>query len=328
MPDSGANNASDIIDFSSRGPTDDGRLKPDVVAPGTHVSGAQPQTGADFNGSGTCNPQFPAGSSLYTLVSGTSQAAPEVTGPGGAGPRLVPREESGGKAPSPAMTKAILVNTATDEVGGDDGAGGANSAVPTQVQGWGRVNLRTILDGTAREFVDQSSKFTATGARDRRTYEVSNTAKPLKVTLAWTDPPGPTTGNAFVNDLDLAVHAGGHTYLGNVFAGGDSVTGGSADPRNNVENVFLPAGVSGPFTVDVTGTNVAGDGVPGQRRHHRPGLRARRLERRSGRRSRGPHWRRAEHHGDRRRRRRARARGAVRPHRAPAQPRRPPRQRG
>ena len=76
-------------------------------------------------------------------------------------------------------------------------------------------------------------------------------------------PPGPTTGNAFVNDLDLTVHAGGHTYLGNVFAGGRSITGGSADPRNNVENVFLPAGVSGPFTVDVTGTNVAGDGVPG-----------------------------------------------------------------
>ncbi len=48
-----------------------------------------------------------------------------------------------------------------------------------------------------------------------------------------------------------------------MFAGGDSVTGGSADPRNNVENVFLPAGISGPFTVDVTGTNIAGDGVPG-----------------------------------------------------------------
>ena len=60
------------------------------------------------------------------------------------------------------------------------------------------------------------------------------------MTLAWTDAPGPTTGNAFVNDLDLVVHAGGHTYKGNVFAGGRSVTGGSADPRNNVENVFLP----------------------------------------------------------------------------------------
>ena len=59
VTDSGADNARDIINFSSRGPTDDGRLKPDVVAPGTHVTGAQPQTGAEYNGSGTCNPAVP-----------------------------------------------------------------------------------------------------------------------------------------------------------------------------------------------------------------------------------------------------------------------------
>ena len=41
--DAGADSARDIIDFSSRGPTDDGRLKPDLVAPGTHVTGAAPQ---------------------------------------------------------------------------------------------------------------------------------------------------------------------------------------------------------------------------------------------------------------------------------------------
>ena len=80
VTDAGANSARDVIDFSSRGPTDDGRIKPDIVAPGTHVTGAQPQTGAQYNGSGTCNPQFPAGSTHYSLVSGTSQAAPEVTG--------------------------------------------------------------------------------------------------------------------------------------------------------------------------------------------------------------------------------------------------------
>ena len=94
VTDAGANSARDIIDFSSRGPTDDGRIKPDIVAPGTHVTGAQPQTGADYNGSGTCNPQFPAGSRIYSLVSGTSQAAPEVTGLRGAAPRLVPARRS------------------------------------------------------------------------------------------------------------------------------------------------------------------------------------------------------------------------------------------
>ncbi len=262
--DSGADNARDIIDFSSRGPTDDGRLKPDVVAPGTHVTGAQPQTGADFNGSGTCNPQFPAGSAVYTLVSGTSQAAPEVSGFAALIRDWYRREVGGGTAvPSPAMTKALMVNTAVDQVGGQDGAGGISGNAPTQTQGWGRISLKNVLDGTQRAYLDQSSRLSATGQLRRSTYAIADTSKPLKVTLAYTDAPGPTAGNAFVNDLDLIVHAGGQSYKGNVLSSGQSVTGGTADPRNNVENVFLPAGSTGRFTVDVRATNIPGDGVPG-----------------------------------------------------------------
>jgi hypothetical protein len=66
-----------------------------------------------------------------------------------------------------------------------------------------------------------------------------------------------------VNNLDLEVTVGGNTYRGNVFSGGSSITGGSADTRNNVESVFLPSGTSGSFTVTVRATNMAGDGVPG-----------------------------------------------------------------
>ena len=263
VSDADANNAKDIVDFSSRGPTDDGRLKPDIVAPGTHVAGAQPQVGAAYDGTGTCNPQFPAGSTLYSLVSGTSQAAPEISGMAALIRDWYAREESGGAAPSPALTKAIIVNTATDLVGGADGAGGTNANVPTQTQGWGRGNMGNVLDGTPREFADQDNVLGASGQTKRRVYAVSNAAKPLKVTLAFTDAPGPTTGDAFVNDLDLVVHAGGTSYKGNVLAGGVSTTGGSADPRNNVENVFLPAGTSGRFVVEVKSTNIAGDGVPG-----------------------------------------------------------------
>ena len=105
--------------------------------------------------------------------------------------------------------------------------------------------------------------FAATGQMRRAAYSVADTAKPLKVTLAYTDAPGPTSGNAFVNDLDLVVNADGQTYKGNVLSGGQSVPGGTADPRNNVENVFLPPGVTGRFSVDVRGTNIPGDGVPG-----------------------------------------------------------------
>jgi subtilisin-like proprotein convertase family protein len=233
-----------------------------VVAPGTHVTGAQPQVGADYTGDGTCDPQFPAGSTLYSLVSGTSQAAPEVTG-AAALIRDYYSRTHGGTPPSPALTKAILVNTATDEVGGDDGDGGANRNVPTEVQGWGRIDIKSALDSTPRQYVDQDHRLTATGQTDRHVYSVADPGRPVKISLAFTDAPGPTSGDAFVNDLDLVVHAGGHTYLGNVLADGVSTTGGHADPRDNVENVFLPAGVSGPVTVDVVAKNIAGDGVPG-----------------------------------------------------------------
>ncbi len=264
VTDAGANNARDIIDFSSRGPTDDGRIKPDIVAPGTHVAGAQPQTGPDFNGSGTCNPQFPAGSTRYSLVSGTSQAAPEVTGFAALIRDWYRRTVGGGTTnPTPAMIKAIMVNTAVDQVGGNDGAAGTNANIPTQIQGWGRVSLKNLLGGITRQFIDQGPPFDASGETENDVYSAVSSTKPVKVTLVWTDAPGPTSGDAFVNDLDLTVSTGTGAYKGNVFSGGVSIPGGSADQRNNVENVFLPAGVSGPFSVQVRGTNIAGDGVPG-----------------------------------------------------------------
>ena len=92
---------------------------------------------------------------------------------------------------------------------------------------------------------------------------MSDSTKPFRVTLAWVDPPGPTSGNAFINNLDLTVTVGGNTYIGNVFSGAFSIPGGTADIRDNVESVFIPAGVSGSFVITVTATNIAGDGVPG-----------------------------------------------------------------
>ena len=96
---------------------------------------------------------------------------------------------------------------------------------------------------------------------------VANPALPLKVTLAWTDAPGPVgpSAGAYVNNLDLVVEAGGRTYKGNVFGTntGLSVAGGTADAKNNVESVSLPGGTRGLFRVRVVGANVPGDGLPG-----------------------------------------------------------------
>ena len=93
--------------------------------------------------------------------------------------------------------------------------------------------------------------------------QVVDSSKPFRVTVAWTDAPGNTSGAAYNNNLDLVVSIGGKTYQGNVFSGQFSTTGGVADKRNNVESVFLPAGVSGNFVVSVTAANINSDGVPG-----------------------------------------------------------------
>ena len=143
---------------------------------------------------------------------------------------------------------------------------GANDNLWSNNQGLGETNLNSFFDifATTNILHDQlaADTFTASGQSRAFTGNVVDNTRPFRVTLAWTDVPGPTTGNAFVNNLDLEVTVGGQTYKGNVFVGANSATGGTADIRNNVESVFVPAGVTGPFVVRVKATNIAGDGVP------------------------------------------------------------------
>ncbi|MFL6216196.1 MAG: S8 family serine peptidase [Blastocatellia bacterium] len=258
IANTGADSANDIISFSSRGPVNstggDGRIKPDIVAPGTHIEAGVPQS--NYDGSSVCNQFFPAGQTLYGWSSGTSHSCPAVAG----GAALVYQDflNHSLPTPSPAMVKASLMNSAAYMSG--TGAGGN---LPSNNQGMGRMDLGRAFDGTARILVDQTQVLGATGQTYQATGNVADTTKPFRVTLAWTDAPGPTTGAPWVNNLDLEVTVGGVTYKGNVFSGANSISGGTADGKNNVESVFLPAGTSGSFTITVKATNIAGDGVPG-----------------------------------------------------------------
>ncbi len=127
----------------------------------------------------------------------------------------------------------------------------------------GRTNLDMTFDGASRILVDQGQLLAASGATYTTSGNIASSSTPFRVTLAWTDVPGPTTGNAYVNNLDLEVTVNGTLYRGNVFSGANSIAGGTADVRNNTESVFLPAGTSGAISVTVRATNIAGDGVPG-----------------------------------------------------------------
>ena len=251
----GADNAKDIISFSSRGPTSDGRKKPDLMAPGTHIQGAASRS-ANYDGSGVCNQYWPAGQTLYAWSSGTSHSTPGI-----AGAVALARQwfaNQGWGTPSPAMLKAFLGATPTYMTGV-----GANDTLPSNNQGYGRLNLGRAFDGAANMRTDQTQVFGAAGQTFTTTGTITSSALPFRVMLAWTDAPGATSGNAWVNDLDLEVTVNGTLYRGNVFSGSGSITGGVADTRNNTEAVFLPAGTTGSFSIAVRATGVNGDGVPG-----------------------------------------------------------------
>ena len=133
----GADNANDVISFSSRGPVNatggDGRVKPDIMAPGTHIEAGIPQS--NYNGSSVCNQYWPAGQTLYGWSSGTSHSCPAVAG----GAALVYQHflNQGSTAPSPAMIKAYLQNSATRMTGA-----GGNDTLPSNSQGMGRIGSR------------------------------------------------------------------------------------------------------------------------------------------------------------------------------------------
>jgi len=255
IANSGANSAMDIISFSGRGPTSDSRKKPEIVAPGTHIQGAASRA-TGYDGTGVCNQYWPTGQTLYAWSSGTSHSTPAV-----AGFAALIRQDylnSGLSAPSPAMTKAEVLSGASYMNGV-----GANDTLLSNNQGFGRTDMARTFDAAARMRVDQTQVLGATGATYTTSGTISSSSTPFRVALVWTDAPGPTTGNAFVNNLDLEVTVNGTLYRGNVFSGGTSISGGTADTRNNSECVFLPAGTTGSFSVTVRGTNIAGDGVPG-----------------------------------------------------------------
>jgi len=264
----GADSALDILRFSSGGPLVGGRMKPDLAAPGTHIYGGASRA-TPFFGDGLCPgvPFFqPPNQTFYTWSSGTSMAAPHVTGAAALVRRFFTSNNLLGnnRAPSPAMTKAFLINSATYMTG--QNAGGD---LPGDRQGWGLVDLSRAFDSAKRVLLDQSTLFTETG----QTYEIQGSiadrSLPLRATLTWTDAPGMLAGPTLVNDLDLEIKIGGVTvYRGNHFQERWSVEGGDADRLNNVESIILPAdaipaGVAGNFTITVRAASIVGDGVPG-----------------------------------------------------------------
>ena len=234
-----------IAGFSNFGPTNDGRLKPDVMANGTNVL----SLGEAGSGTPTDN-----GS---TTRQGTSMAAPAVTG---IVALLSERmTELGVVNPLASTFKALLIQTARDVAGT-----GQATVGPDYATGWGIADAEAAVNllnrGGGPGYAE--GVIAATGAAGAWDFPlVVDTLEPeLKVTLAWSDLPGTPTGNGveLVNDLDLRLLPpdGGATvqpWTLNAASPGDAaVRDGGDDAINNVEQVSVLNPVPGTWTVRVT----------------------------------------------------------------------------
>jgi len=220
----------DIYGFSQAG-TNDGRIKPDVVAVATVTS---------------CYPESMGG--IYVVQSGTSMATPFVTGSIALMEEYF--KEEYGTSPSPALAKALLINGATPLY---------PDQWPYAADGWGVINMRRSIfgeSGAEVSFADQTESL-HTGDSRYYTFQMNQNGY-LRITLDWSDEPAsPSASKTLVNNLDMTVRSpDGIVYSGNMFENGESVPSMKADEVNNVEGLMLTNASAGIWSISVKGTNV------------------------------------------------------------------------
>lgn len=236
----GYSSPSDVVmsTFSSWGPTDDGRIKPDLVANGVNLYSCH-------NG----------GNNYYAWGSGTSMATPNLSGSLNL---LIHHYEDThtGITPLSSTMKAILIQTA-DEAGTSSG--------PDYAFGWGLLNTLKAANLIANDAADPffiREDFLSNGQVDTL-YFYSDGSSPVRLTLAWSDPPGtppspslnPTTA-MLVNNLDVRLtHLQSSTiyspYVLNPGSPSSPATTGD-NVRDNVEQINLASPVAGNYMVRIS----------------------------------------------------------------------------
>ncbi|MCP3902302.1 MAG: S8 family serine peptidase, partial [Planctomycetes bacterium] len=234
----GALNSNDdsMTGFSSWGPADDGRLKPDISAPGCQSNDDNGVTSTSSSGG-------------YSIKCGTSMASPTVCGMSALIMQDFKVQYPGQTMFRNSTLKTWLAHTAIDN--GNPG--------PDYQFGYGSVRVQDAIDFMRTGAFVESS--VTQGATFTRTVVVDPGDPELKVTLAWDDVPGtPNVSPALVNDLDLRVFApgGGQHYPWTLDPSnpGDNAVQNQADHLNNIEQVLVSNPAAGTWTIEVYGFDV------------------------------------------------------------------------
>ena len=225
--------------FSCWGPTDDGRVKPDIVANGINLYSTTSGANDSYGG-----------------ASGTSMATPNASGSLG----LLVQHHRGlfaGADMRAATLKGLAIHTA-DECGPSDG--------PDYSFGWGLLNIEAAAAIITQKstWADALAERTLADGDEFQTVYHSDGTEPIKITLSWTDPAGTVGANALnnrtpklVNDLDIRIEKDGTTYSPWVLdpdnPSAAATTGDNI--RDNVEQIVIPAPAEGDYTVTVSHKN-------------------------------------------------------------------------
>lgn len=219
-----------IASFSGRGPTADGRIKPEITADGVSV-----RSSISFN--------------RYGYNSGTSMACPAVTGSVALLYERY-RQQNEGSDPKSALIKAIACNTAED----------LGNAGPDYTFGFGMLNTRRAVDA-----IDSARYFISSVAGENgntHNIKVPANVKQLKIMLYWNDVAASTiTVPALVNDLDLAVIEPSTALrrpmiLNSTASSVNNAATEGADHINNIEQVVINNPVAGVYSASVYGFSV------------------------------------------------------------------------
>ena len=232
--------------FSSRGPTQDGRIKPNVMAPGVDIWSA-----------------LNTGQNGYSQMSGTSMATPTANGTIG----LMRCYLQEGYYPSGSPVTANRITYITAALLRSMAMASADPnvdsyTIPSTDIGWGRIDADSLLyfTGDIRKIlITDDTTGVATGEYKEQEFHVSS-ALPLRVCLAWTDTAAaPNANPTLVNDLDLVLTApGGTFYKGNQYTSGQSTPNPTGRDSINVEECArVDAPDTGFWTIRVSAHNVA-----------------------------------------------------------------------